>query len=103
MSIEIQKSHIREWIWTILSIVYIFSPLDILPDVPVVGWLDDFFIVATAVLNLIQGYIQGYTEDNNQSLSRLLRIFKWVLIVLGVIGIVLVLLLGALIVKLLSS
>ena len=91
MSIEIQKSHIREWIWTILSIVYIFSPLDILPDVPVVGWLDDFFIVATAVLNLIQ----GYTEDNNQSLSRL--------IVLGVICIVLVLLLGALIVKLLSS
>lgn len=99
MSIEIQKSHIREWICTILSIVYIFSPLDILPDVPVVGWLDDFFIVATAVLNLIQ----GYTEDNNQSLSRLLRIFKWVLIVLGVICIVLVLLLGALIVKLLSS
>ena len=91
MSIEIQKNHIREWIWTILSIVYIFSPLDILPD--------DFFIVATAVLNLIQ----GYTEDNNQSLSRLLRIFKWVLIVLGVICIVLVLLLGALIVKLLSS
>ena len=99
MSIEIQKSHIREWIWTILSIVYIFSPLDILPDVPVIGWLDDFFIVATAVLNLIQ----GYTEDNNQSLSRLLRIFKWVLIVLGVICIVLVLLLGALIVQLLSS
>ena len=54
MSIEIQKSHIREWIWTILSIVYIFSPLDILLDVPVVGLLDDFFILDTAVLKLIQ-------------------------------------------------
>ncbi|WP_314817769.1 DUF1232 domain-containing protein [Capnocytophaga gingivalis] len=99
MSTAVQQSHTSEWVWAGLSIAYMLSPVDIIPDIPVVGWVDDFFITATAGLNLIQ----GYTADSSRSLAQLVKMVKWALIVFGVICILLVLLLGTLIVKMFSN
>lgn len=81
-----------------LAILYDVSPVDIIPDIPVVGWIDDFFITATASLNLIQKSCQ----DSAQWLSAIAKGLKWLTIVVGIIAILLVALLGAAIVKLLS-
>lgn len=99
MSTAVQQSHTSEWVWAGLSIAYMLSPIDIIPDIPVVGWVDDFFITATAGLNLIQ----GYTADSSRSLAQLVKMVKWAVIILGVVCILLVLLLGTLIVKMFSN
>ena len=42
------------WIFLILAIIYILSPIDIIPDlIPVLGWGDDFIVGALAVINFI--------------------------------------------------
>ena len=92
MSTEVQQSHTGDWVWAALSVAYLFSPVDIIPDIPIVGWVDDFFITTTAGLNLLQGYA-----------AQLVKMIKWGIIILGVICIALVLLLGTLIVKMFSN
>jgi len=99
MSTEVQQSHTGDWVWAALSVAYLFSPVDIIPDIPVVGWVDDFFITATAGLNLLQ----GYAADSSQALAQIVKMFKWGLIILGIICIALILLLGTLIVKMFSN
>ena len=37
-----------------LAALYDVSPVDIIPDIPVVGWIDDILITLTAFLNCIQ-------------------------------------------------
>ncbi|WP_276727797.1 DUF1232 domain-containing protein [Capnocytophaga granulosa] len=94
MSTE-NKSHVNEWILAILSIAYLVSPIDIIPDIPIVGWVDDFFIAATGGLNLIQ----GYAEDNSRSLAKIIKMIKYFIIFVGIIVILLIVLLGTIIVK----
>jgi len=43
----------------VLAILYDISPIDIIPDIPVVGYVDDFFITAIATLNLLQKWLQN--------------------------------------------
>lgn len=42
-------------IFLILAVIYIISPLDIVPEVliPVLGWVDDFAVGALAIINFI--------------------------------------------------
>ncbi len=42
-------------IFLILAVIYILSPLDLIPDflVPVLGWVDDFAVGALAVINYL--------------------------------------------------
>jgi uncharacterized membrane protein YkvA (DUF1232 family) len=38
------------WLIIILAVLYIISPIDLLPDViPVVGWIDDVVVALTAI------------------------------------------------------
>jgi uncharacterized membrane protein YkvA (DUF1232 family) len=37
-----------------LALVYDISPVDLIPDIPVVGWVDDIIISALAFTNLIK-------------------------------------------------
>ncbi|MFP9113519.1 YkvA family protein [Flavobacterium sp. RHBU_3] len=76
----------------VLSVVYAISPADIIPDIPVVGWIDDFFIVSAAGLNLLE----KTTDETHQTLKKILKTLKWIVIVLGILVILLVLLLGTL-------
>lgn len=99
MSTTVQQRHTADWALMFLSVAYLLSPVDIIPDIPVVGWVDDFFIIIVAGLNLLQ----GYASEGNSSLAQLLKFVKWAVIIFGVISILLILLLGTLIVKLLSN
>lgn len=91
-----KKSTFSAWVWMVLAGVYTISPIDIIPDIPVVGWIDDFLITATSLLNLIQAQCQ----QSNAGLANIAKILKWIVIIGGVIIILLVLLLGTLIVSL---
>jgi len=42
------------WVFLILAVIYILSPIDIIPDlIPVLGWGDDFVVGALALINFI--------------------------------------------------
>ncbi|SRR6266545_1203693 len=82
-----------------LAVLYAVSPIDIIPDVPVVGWFDDFFVVAAAALNVLQ---HGMGQQN-RLLVQIVGLLKWGVIAVGAVLILLVLLLGAVIIKLFSS
>ncbi|MBQ4358472.1 MAG: DUF1232 domain-containing protein [Paludibacteraceae bacterium] len=73
---------IGSWVGLVLALIYGVSPLDLSPDaMPVVGWFDDLVVIGAGVLN----FVQHWTEESNELLSRILRILKWVLILVGVV------------------
>lgn len=82
---ENKKKKIWAWILFILSLVYGVYPVDVVPDMPIVGWIDDITIMAAAFTNLIQ---QQFFQANH-TLNELLKILKW-LFVLGSVFIFLV-------------
>lgn len=90
------SSPIVAWVLMGLAILYDISPVDIIPDIPVVGWIDDFFVTATATFNLVQKTCQ----DSVQWLATIAKTLKWLTIIVGIIAILLVVMLGAAIVKL---
>lgn len=89
------KKQITSLVLAGLAVLYDLSPVDIIPDIPVVGWVDDFFITATAGLNLIQ----QYTSESMQWLSTIAKTLKWLTIILGVIVVLLVAIFASLIVS----
>lgn len=89
---------IHHWIFFALAFLYAFSPIDIIPDIPVFGWFDDITLLATTGLNLLQQYF-GQT---NETLNKIVGGLKWITIILGSIAVLIILLLGALIIKLFS-
>ena len=54
MSTTVQQGHTADWVLMFLSIAYLLSFVDIIPDIPIVGWVDDFFAITVAGLNLLQ-------------------------------------------------
>ena len=97
---EKKKNMTGAWAGLILAGLYLISPLDIIPDVvPVVGWVDDFMVGAIGVLN----FFQHQTKTANNTLSGMLKILKWVLIVVTVIAVLLILLFGAMIFSLFTK
>ncbi|MBF0317320.1 MAG: DUF1232 domain-containing protein [Nitrospirae bacterium] len=71
----------------LLAFVYDVSPVDIIPDVPIVGWIDDLFVTAAAAINVIHALV----DDQNSALARLVGMFKWMVIFVGIIAVCLVL------------
>jgi uncharacterized membrane protein YkvA (DUF1232 family) len=51
-----KKSPKLAWAFLILAIIYTLSPIDIIPDAPLVGWIDDAIVDLLAVLNLVRKY-----------------------------------------------
>lgn len=98
MSNENNGNLVMPIVWMVLAVLYDVSPVDIIPDIPVVGWVDDFFITATATLNLIQ----KAAADSAEGLSAIAKTLKWITLILGIIAILLVVLCGTLIVKIFS-
>ena len=83
------------WILFILAVIYGVSPVDLIPDIPVAGWLDDFTIGSAALANLIQ---QQFFQTNEQ-INNLLKKIKWILISTAVLIFFIVTLIIVLIVK----
>ena len=85
-----KKKMLGAWGWLIASIVYVLSPFDLIPDIPLIGWVDDFFLLSAAVLNLVQTRF----GETKALLARIANMLKWIMLVLAIIVILLVLLLG---------
>lgn len=80
-------------ILAILGVVYAISPLDIIPDIPLIGWIDDFFVLSATILNLLE----KTTGQTHHSLRQILKVLKWITVAIGIIVILLLALLGTLI------
>ncbi len=39
---------------SVAALAYVFSPIDLLPDVPVIGWVDDILLIAVGLPYLIR-------------------------------------------------
>ena len=92
---ESKSKKIWAWILFILAVIYGASPIDLIPDMPVIGWIDDFTIGAAAFTNLIQ---QQFFQTN-KSLNKLFKLAKWILISIAVLVLFLAILIVTLIVK----
>ncbi|OYQ38100.1 hypothetical protein CHU92_06625 [Flavobacterium cyanobacteriorum] len=90
-----KKEKTRALIISVLSALYAISPVDIIPDVPIVGWIDDFFVVTAALLNLLE----HFTGTTQLTLRSVLKALKWAVVILGIIVILLLFILGAMIVR----
>ena len=93
------KNTAVSWVLAGLGLVYAISPIDIIPDVPVIGWVDDFFVIAVTVLNLLEKEIGKV----NQSLTTILKVLKWITLGLGIVAVLLLLLLGTVIYKMIAG
>lgn len=34
------------------ALIYILSPIDLIPDIPLIGWLDDLFVILFVLIRL---------------------------------------------------
>lgn len=84
------------WVIMALCLLYGISPVDIIPDIPVVGQIDDLIILASGTLNLVQRYM----ERADSSLTTIVKVTKWIVIALGAIVILLLALFAVAIVSL---
>ena len=81
-----------------LCLLYGISPVDIIPDIPIVGQIDDLIILVSGGLNLLQRYM----ERNDSSLTSIVKVIKRIVIALGAIIILLLALFAVTIVNLLK-
>lgn len=72
------------------SILYDALPVDIIPDIPFIGWIDDMLVTSTAAINCLQQFSAGDSPLANKILTWL----KWTCIILLIIVIISVALLA---------
>ena len=89
-------SVVGPWVIMALCLLYGVSPVDIIPDIPIVGQIDDLIILASGSLNLAQRYM----ERSDSSLTSFVKVTKWIVIALGAIVILLLALFAVAIVNL---
>ena len=84
------------WVIMALCLLYGISPVDLIPDIPIVGQIDDLIILLSGSLNLVQRYM----ERADSSLTAIVKVAKWIVIALGAIVIILLALFAVAIVSL---
>ena len=52
------------------SIIYDFLPADLIPDIPLLGWIDDVLVTSTAAINCVQ----QFTAEDKETAH---NIMKW--------------------------
>ena len=65
---DMNRKQITSIILLIGAIVYDFLPTDLVPDIPVIGWIDDFFVTSSALFNCIQ----QFSDDGNEILEKVM-------------------------------
>ena len=54
------KTSLVSFIVFFLSILYIISPIDFIPDfIPIVGWIDDLIVLFIGVLPMLRQFLGG--------------------------------------------
>jgi hypothetical protein len=81
-----ERSLVIPFVFLVLAILYDLSPIDIIPDIPVIGYVDDLIITAIATLNLMQKWF----EDTSGILAAALGFMKWLVVLIGIIAVSLV-------------
>ena len=81
-----ERSLVIPVVLLVLAILYDLSPIDIIPDIPVIGYVDDLIITAIATLNLMQKWF----EDTSGILAAALGFMKWLVVLIGIIAVSLV-------------
>ena len=81
------------------SIIYDVIPADLIPDIPLVGWLDDMLVTSSAALNCLQ----QFGINANGKVDRLLKWLKWICILLAILVIIVVILLAGTIVDMVNK
>ena len=81
-----ERSLVMPIVFLVMAILYDLSPIDIIPDIPVIGHIDDLMITAIATLNLLQKWF----EDTSNTLAAALGFMKWLVIFVGIIAVSLV-------------
>lgn len=72
-----QNKKILAFFWLIVAFFYFISPFDIVPDsISVGGWIDDFLVLCTVLVN----FIQQLFFQNNESVNRVLNLVKLFLV-----------------------
>ena len=92
---ENSKKKFWSYIFLILAMIYGAIPTDIIPDIPVIGWIDDFVIGSAALTN----FVQQQFFQTNESMNKLLKAIKFVLIALAVLITLVIILIITLIAK----
>jgi uncharacterized membrane protein YkvA (DUF1232 family) len=88
-----------DYIITIISAVYIISPVDAIPDaIPFAGWMDDVLAAITAGTTILNSQL----STANTTLSGILKTLRFISISIIVLVGVLVLIFGALIYQIFS-
>lgn len=73
------------------ALIYDAMPADLIPDVPLIGWADDFLLTSSAAMNCLE----QFSAEGSHMLRKVLRWLKWVCLLL----VVLIFLLLAVLVK----
>lgn len=85
---------LKSWIVTILSGIYVVSPIDLIPDAFIpIGWMDDILVAITGISTVLDSQL----SEANRTLSNLLKAVKYISFSLWAILGVLVLIFGTLI------
>lgn len=71
------------WVYLIGSFLYLLSPIDLVPDIPIIGHIDDALLMLISTLNLAQVYLARV----DQSLALIVKTLKIGVIVLAVLAI----------------
>jgi len=92
---ENNKKKFWSYIFLIVAMIYGAIPTDIIPDIPIIGWIDDAVIGTAALTN----FIQQQFFQTNESVNKLLKIIKFILIGLAVLITLIIILIITLAVK----
>jgi len=47
--------------------LYVIAPIDAIPDVPIIGWIDDFFVILVGI-GIVKG--EGITDSFKNTLEK---------------------------------
>lgn len=63
------------------SIAYDLLPADLIPDIPLIGWVDDFFVTSSAAINCLQ----QFNIDVSSPVYKVAQWLKWICIALAIL------------------
>ncbi len=72
------------------SLLYNLLPVDFIPDIPLIGRLDDVLVTSSAAMNCIE----QFSGSDNEVAKRVMRWLKWVCLLLAVLIILVFLLIA---------